>query len=214
MGAWQRLIHAVDELDTTAGASLQPPRESVMSDLAWIFEPYRRARTQGALDGATQPSTKRSSMLSDSVFAITWRKSANPVRSINGTSRLAAVPAGQWWRELGAQSRTAMVADGIRAFVSVRSLFNGGWSYTIGRVSPFVSFDIPAILHALNGAEESWRGTWGGGNLVGGSPRVHGSRLTASPGHANRESCLGNVWPVQTKGQSFSKSELTIGGLP
>src|SRR5688500_4716354 len=45
-----RLVQAVDVLDTTAGASLHPLDLSRTSELAWIFEPYRQARLQGALD--------------------------------------------------------------------------------------------------------------------------------------------------------------------
>jgi hypothetical protein len=70
-----------------------------------------------------------------------------------------------------------MIADGIRAYVSVRPIADSAWSYSIGRVSPFVAFDVLAILRELNAAEDAERGTWGGGNLVGGSPRLRGSVL-------------------------------------
>ncbi len=39
-------------------------------------------------------------------------------------------------------------------------------------MSPFIPFDVPAILHALNTAEGSATDHWGGGNTLGGSPRV------------------------------------------
>ena len=81
-------------------------------------------------------------------------------------------------REIGQQSRMGMLNDGIRAYVSVRRRAGGSWAYSIGRASPFTSFDVPAILGALNDAEPGGRGKWGGGNLVGGSPRQHGSALT------------------------------------
>jgi hypothetical protein len=50
----------------------------------------------------------------------------------------------------------------------------------VGRVSPFVAFDVQKILARLNEAESPERGRWGGGTLVGGSPRRLGSELAPS----------------------------------
>src|SRR4051794_10015004 len=41
----QRLVHAVDLLDTTAGCILHPLDGVLMGEIAWVFEPYRRARS-------------------------------------------------------------------------------------------------------------------------------------------------------------------------
>ena len=53
-----RLVQAVDVLDTTAGASLYPLDRGLMGELAWIFEPYRQARMQGALGPAARRFAK------------------------------------------------------------------------------------------------------------------------------------------------------------
>ena len=41
-----------------------------------------------------------------------------------------------------------------------------------------VPFDIPRIVAALNEVEYPGQGTWGGGNLIAGSPRQKGSQLS------------------------------------
>lgn len=98
-------------------------------------------------------------------------------------TRYERIGGGKGWsmvREIGAQARTGMIASGVRAYVSVRRRADGAWAYTVGRVSPFVPFNVPAILRELDAAEDPHRGTWGGGNLVGGSPRLRGSSLQPS----------------------------------
>lgn len=39
-----RVVQAVDVLDSTAGGSLHPLDPVLMGELAWVFEPYRQAR--------------------------------------------------------------------------------------------------------------------------------------------------------------------------
>jgi hypothetical protein len=172
-----RLVQAVDVLDTTAGASLHTLDRALISELAWIFAPYRQARMQGALDGPL------GDLQSQVIAAVTNRIGKHLMDKggiVSPDTRFQRIGGGNGWsmvREIGAQARTGMVEAGIRAYVSVRRRADGAWTYAIGRVSPFVPFDVLAILRELNAAEDPQRGTWGGGNLVGGSPRLHGSEL-------------------------------------
>ena len=81
--------------------------------------------------------------------------------------------------ELGAQARMSMLADGIRAYVAVRRRPSGTYTYTVGRMSTFVPFDVPALLEALNIAEgHTGADRWGGSDIVGGSPRLTGSSMS------------------------------------
>jgi hypothetical protein len=172
-----RLIHAVDLLDTTAGASVHPLDVPLMSEIAWIFEPYRLAKLQGVLD---RPFASLHRLVIDAVGQRIRAHLADKGQALPLDTRYERIGGGRGWalvREIGPQSRVGMIADGIRAYVSARQLADGAWSYSIGRVSPFVPFDVPAILSELNAAEDYQRGTWGGGNLVGGSPRLHGSAI-------------------------------------
>lgn len=173
-----RLVHAVDVLDTTAGASLYPLDRALIGELAWVFEPYRQARMQGALD------ISLADVQSQIIGAVSHRIRDHLMGkggSLAPDIRYQHIGGGKGWtmvREIGAQARTGMVEAGIRAYVSVRQRVDGAWAYVIGRVSPFVPFDVLSILRELNTAEDPKRGTWGGGNLVGGSPRLHGSAMS------------------------------------
>jgi hypothetical protein len=172
-----RLVQAVDLLDTTAGASLHPLDRALMSELAWIFEPYRQARVQGALDSPLADLQRQV------ITAVSHRIHMHLMDKggiVPVDVRYERLGGGIGWsmvREIGSQARAGMVAAGIRAYVAVRQRSDGAWAYSIGRVSPFVPFDVLAILRELNAIEDPVRGTWGGSNLVGGSPRLQGSAL-------------------------------------
>jgi hypothetical protein len=173
----ERLVQAVDLLDTTAGATVHPLDDVLLSELAWVFEPYRQARWQGWLDASDESAYRA---VVDAVSTRIGDYLADRNRSLPLDTRYECIGGGAEWamvRELGPQSRIGMLKDGIRAYVSVRSRADGAWAYSVGRASPFIPFNVPEILSALNAAEPMSRGQWGGGNLVGGSPRMHGSAL-------------------------------------
>lgn len=172
-----QLVNLVDVLDTTAGACPLPPDLTVLKELAWVFAPYHHFRRSGALD-------RREPHAHHDVVAEVCNRMERHVDGGGSTCRLDGryqrCGGGPGWvllKELGAQARIAAAADGIRAYVAVRDRSDGRWAYTVGRKSPFVPFDVPAILRVLNEAEEPGGGRWGGSNIVGGSPRVRGSML-------------------------------------
>jgi hypothetical protein len=171
-------VRAVDLLDTTAGACLHPIDENLLREIAWIFEPYRFARLRGSFDSSSE-SVHRSI-----IEAVNGRIAAH-LEGSGGTSlldlgykRILAGDGRTMVKEVGSQARLGMVRHGIRAYVSVRERADGSWAYTLGRSSPFIAFEIPRIVAALNSAEQSGQGTWGGGNLIAGSPRQLGSKLS------------------------------------
>jgi hypothetical protein len=195
-----RLVQAVDVLDTTAGACLQPIDENLLREIAWIFEPYRTARLRGSLD-TTQDVTHRG--IVDAVY----RRIDAHLSGSGGVSlldlRYERILSGTGWtmvREIGAQARLGMVRDGIRAFISVRGRGDRRWTYAIGRTSPFVSFDVAGIVAALNRVEPPGQGQWGGGNLIAGSPRKRGSALPPAKVAAVVAEYLGKTLePVATR---------------
>jgi hypothetical protein len=173
-----RLVYMVDLLDTTAGAYPFPEDLPGLHALAWVFEPYRRFRFSGGLVHR-DPAAFRSI-----VTDVEQRISAHIAghgREIPIDTRYEILSTEGSWvhvREVGTQARIGMFADGIRAFVS-SSRYGDQWMHIIGRMSDYIDFPVLEILHALNEAEGllDSDNRWGGGNTIGGSPRIRGSRL-------------------------------------
>jgi hypothetical protein len=74
-------------------------------------------------------------------------------------------------KEIGAQARTAMFSDGIRAFLAVTEIAAGRWDYKAGKMSPFVPINLGAFVARMNESEPGW----GGSDTIIGSPRGKGS---------------------------------------
>lgn len=177
-----RLVMMEDALDATAGAYPFPADLPVLQELAWVFEPYRQFRLSGQLDKKS-PTAFRSVI--EDVEGRIGRHITGNGGSIPLDTRYERVGGSKGWvmvREIGAQARTGMFADGIQAYVSVRDLGNGRWTYVVGRLSPFIQFDCNRIFEACNVAEFGSgvivpRDCWGGSNTIGGSPRVKASNI-------------------------------------
>jgi hypothetical protein len=176
-----RLVAMEDVLDATAGAYPFPADLPALGELAWIFEPYRRFRLSGEID--RKEASAYRSVVTD-VEGRIQRHLVGQGQAVPLDTRYERLGGDSAWamvREVGAQARTGMFADGIYAYVSVRSRPDGRWTYTVGRMSPFIDhFRVPVLLAALNVAEGTTKvaDCWGGGDTIGGSPRVAGSKLT------------------------------------
>jgi hypothetical protein len=179
-----RLVGMEDMLDATAGAFPYPADLPALQELAWTFEPYRRFRLSGELD--KKDDAAYVGVLTDVEHRI-MQHVAGKGKSIPLDTRYEKVGGGKEWamiREIGAQARTGAFSDGIRAYVAVRDRPDGAFTYTVGRMSPFIKFDVPRILADLTNAEwmarngEQKDSRWGGGDTIGGSPRATGSVLT------------------------------------
>lgn len=173
-----RLVSLEDTLDSFGGAYPFPIEMPDLQELAWVFEPYTSFRLSGSVNrkngdeyaSVIQEVEKRISMY------IEGKGYSTPLQT-----KYDLLFEGIGWcmvYEEGAQARTAMVANGIHAFVSVRERGNGRYTYTVARTAPFIRFSVPSILEALNAAEGCLVDRWGGSDTIGGSPRVSGSRLT------------------------------------
>ena len=175
-----RLVMMEDCLDATAGAYPFPKDLPVLRELAWVFEPYRQFRLSGQLD--KKDSQAYRSIIED-VEGRIGRHITGSGQEIPLDTRYERIGGGTGWtmvHETGAQARTGMFADGIQAYVSVREQGGGRWVYTVGRMSTFIPFDCSTIFHRCNEAEGvvSKEDRWGGSEMVGGSPRIQGSKLS------------------------------------
>lgn len=175
-----KLVYMQDMLDTTGGAYPFPKDMPILRELAWIYEPYTNFRMNGGL------SKRNDRQFMDIVKDVELRILQylhGKSESISLKTKYNVLGGGHRWslvREIGAQARTGMLADGIKAFVSVRERPDGKYDYTVARMSHLINFPVPDILARLTEAEGLEFGRWGGGNTIGGSSRNHGSRLTPS----------------------------------
>ncbi len=177
-----RLLIGEDILDCTGGAYPVQSDSHPMREQAWIFEPYFDARAAGLLP------TMDASGMGSIVHQVGERIDAyvrGEGQMIDLDTRYEEVGGGLGWKlivEQGPHARTALFSAGVRAYVAIRDNGDATWTYTLGKMSPYVRFPIDAIYNALNEAEgllESENG-WGGSNTIGGSPREGGSRLSPS----------------------------------
>lgn len=175
-----RLVAMEDALDSTAGAYPFPADLPTLSELNWVFEPYRDFRANGGL------SLRKPLQFANVIELVEHRIMAHITgagKSVPLDTRYERVGGGTGWtmvRELGANARTGMFANDVKAYIAVRERKDGHFTYTVGKMSPFVPFDVGAVLKRLDGAEVSRCGggvedRWGGSDMVGGSPRVKGS---------------------------------------
>lgn len=174
-----RLVMMEDALDATAGAYPYPADLPALRELAWVFEPYRQFRGSGQL--AKRDSRAFRGVVEDVELRIARHVSGHG-QEIPLDTRYERVGGGTGWtmvKEIGAQARTGMFSDGIRAYVAARELGDGRYTYTVGRMSPFIRFDCGEIFDRCN--EEEWLlgngDVWGGSEMVGGSPRVGASKI-------------------------------------
>lgn len=175
-----KLVSICDSLDRTGGVYPFPKDLPILKNLAWIFEPYRRSRQNGTL--YNKDKDEYISILEDVENRI-MKFIVGEAKQINVDTRYDVLGGGKGWslvHEIGSQARTGMVSDGIQAYVSAKQRQSGQWQYTIARISPFIPFPVLKIFNRLNEVEnlKDNKDCWGGGDLIGGSPRVNGSSLS------------------------------------
>lgn len=175
-----RLVSAEDMLDATAGAYLFNPESKLMRQMNWIFDPYAQARKAGRV------SCMKGAELANVIAAIGERISRYSLGEGDELPldlRLDTIGGGKGWsliREVGSAARTRLFQTGVRAFISVQNSEGGSFTYSIGKMSPFVRFPIDELYAVFNRAEGLRPGSpnaWGGGDTIGGSPRQTGSFL-------------------------------------
>lgn len=174
-----RLVYLEDILDTTGGAYPYPEDIYDLRHVAWINEPYSSFRMSGELDSNQDP--KAYIAVVDAIGERIQAYLDGVAGSKDLDTRFERMPwGGKHWtmvREIGADSRTGMYNQGIRAFISVRKGPGSAHTVSIGKMSPYARVKVPALLDRLNAIEKPKVGQWGGGNIIGGSPIGVGTSL-------------------------------------
>ncbi|MBI2023525.1 hypothetical protein HYT01_03120 [Candidatus Giovannonibacteria bacterium] len=171
-----KLVDIVDKQDTMSGLYPFPVDMPILQEVAWVFEPYRRFRLAGGLDSRNSGAFE--SILADVEHRI-LKFIVGEQRRLTLDIRYKVIFSGTGWamiEEIGPYGRQGALADGIKAFISVRKRDDGNYTYSFGRVSECIPFPVPNILRACDKKEDRHPHHWGGGSTTGGSPRVGGSK--------------------------------------
>ena len=173
-----RLVHVVDMLDCTAGSYPFPVNLPLLEELAWIMDPYKRIRLSGELDRKVA-STYRG-VIEDVGNRIS-RYLVGSGGRIPQDTRYTKIGGGRGWilvHEDGAQAKAGVFGDGHTTYLAVRDRPDGTYTYVLGKLA-YAPLNLARMFHRLNEAEDllQSKDQWGGGNTIGGSPRVGGSRL-------------------------------------
>ncbi len=172
------LVNAEDALDSTAGAYPYPKTFKGLKQLAWVFQPYREFRISGDIDNK---DSDEYGYIIDQVESRILQYVHGQAKEIELDFRYEILYQQNKFaliKEIGSHAKTGLLSDGFESYISVRQRPNGNYTYSIGKLA-FGSLNIPAILCALNKEEQCCKeDCWGGGNIVGGSPRVNGSKLS------------------------------------
>ncbi|MGD1969501.1 MAG: hypothetical protein PVF86_16140 [Desulfobacterales bacterium] len=175
-----QMILFEDILDASAGAYPVHPDNPQIHRQAWIYEPYTQARSDGSIHSLSKKEMKA---ILHSVCARIDAAIDGRSEKIELDTRYKKIGGGPGWQmihEEGPYARTKLFAQRIKAYVALVESRKDRYTYTIGKMSPFVMFPVERIYDALNKAEglTSQDDCWGGSTIIGGSPRKTGSRLT------------------------------------
>lgn len=177
---WNQLVTIEDMLDTTGGAYGYSLAMPLLRETLWVFAPYSRFRSSGDLDRRDAASFEQ--VIRDvgervQLFVAGRGRSVEP----KGQTEIVSRGSGDWAliREHGPHARLDTFAKGIKKFVAFRQRPDGKLVVTVGRNSHYRRFPVAKILARLNEVEGLTRNVdqWGGGDLIGGSPRIAGTSL-------------------------------------
>lgn len=173
--AVHRLYGHVDVMDMSCGLWPIPRDIPIVTQAAWVFDPYWQYRVSGALD-------QGSAIAHESIIADVGQRIGDFIagngKTVPYDDRFEEHYVGHGWiviTEAGQHARMRVTERGFRAFVSARQRPDRRWIYTICRFSPHIWwFPVPEIAAFLNLEEES-DCQFGGGDIVYGNARGRGS---------------------------------------
>jgi len=172
------LVRWEGRLDAHGGCALGQIPDRYLPYLAWVFEPYVQWRSDTDADLGSARQIEVIDEVAGRIDAWADGRAAqllidSDYRIVHRTDHVVAVD------ERGPHARLALQGDGRRCFVAVRR-HGGRTVMSIGRVDDEVPVDLVAVWADLNeheGRDDSDADRWGGGDLIGGSPRRSGTSL-------------------------------------
>jgi hypothetical protein len=172
------LVRWEGSLDAHGGCALGLVPERYLPHLAWVFEPYVCWREDPGADLGPDTQLRVIDEVGGRIDA--WADGrAREIDDDSGYEVLRRTEHAVAVAEHGPYARLALQADGRSCFVAVRR-HGGRTVMTIGRVDDDVPLDLLGVwseLNELEGREPDHDDRWGGGDLIGGSPRRSGTLL-------------------------------------
>ncbi len=176
-----RLLALTDRWDITGGAFPMDLNEVVVRQHAWIFKPYNDLRKSGKLASASKEEMRENleAVLDrlDSYLDGRAGKADLDTRHeiLFDSHRFKIID------EIGgSDARYFLFLRGMDAYISlVATRSDGKFVYSVGRRSQYIPFPVEKLYKDFNDAEglDKTNG-WNGSDVVGGSSRMLGSRLT------------------------------------
>lgn len=171
-----KLVAVENNLDKSAGSYPYHPDMPFLQEMAWIFFPYNDFRAKGGL-ATRDPDSFKQVVFSVEARVLQYladKADKLPLDTgyemVGGSSKVALIT------NAGPHARMAMAHTGIEAYVLFYAVPTGGYRMTVGKFSSINPLDVELALSKLTEAETNG-GTWGGGNMVGGSDRNLGTAL-------------------------------------
>jgi hypothetical protein len=196
--ALNRFINVAGTLDVTAGVFPYDRDLRILGELAWVFEPYTDFRASGEINRKDDEQYR-------SVIQSVGMRIGQHLLGRGDTAKLDArykvIGGSKDWKlieEEGRDGRVGALVDGIDAYVTAKGDGEGVWRYTIGRRSDFIPFNVPGLLDHLNEVEGCTDDSWGGSNIIGGSPRVGGSKLSPAELETTINAYLERLSPIRS----------------
>ncbi len=175
--ALNRFINVAGTLDATAGTYPYARDLRILGELAWVFEPYTDFRASGEINRKNNDQYRS---IIQSVGLRIGQHLLGRGETAKMDTRYKVIGGGKDWKlieELGRDGRVGAIVDGIDAYVTVKE-DGESWRYTVGKRSEYIPFDVTGLLSYLNEVEGCVDDMWGGSDIIGGSPRVRGSKLS------------------------------------
>jgi hypothetical protein len=161
-------------IDTCGGATGQPS-PGQLAQLAWIIEPWA-SRT-----GNLRDRYEMEEIIKQTGERITAFSNGRGEMLRNRWGYTTVARSGSIWAvvEDHPLARAQVCADGAEIFVAIKD-HEGHRTVSIGKASPFVDCDLEVVWSHLNRLDQSdGMDCWGGGDMIGGSPRLSGTGLDA-----------------------------------
>jgi hypothetical protein len=176
-----RLLALTDRWDVTGGAYPMNLNESLVREHNWVFRPYTDLRKSGALANANE-AVLRSNL--EAILHRITKAMMGEAEQIPLDTRhtiLYDSPEFKVVDEIGGnEARYHLFNHGMNAYLSlVAQRADGSQVMTIGRRSRFIPFPVTELYADFNEAEGLTKEKgWNGSDIVGGSPRATGTKLS------------------------------------